>query len=226
LITWRPAVEAGPEPDAGDLPPFATGERPPRRTVKELPLLVALAVVIAFLFKTLVAQAFYIPSGSMEPQLDIGDRVVVSKLAYRLHHPRRGDIVVFDCPPRAPQGCPTGDHGALPARAVRGLLEAIGLRQPSTEEYIKRVIGLPGDTVEGRSGVVFVDGRQLREPYLPTGTVTSDFPRTTVGPGQLWVMGDNRGNSSDSRVFGVIQRSKVVGRAIVRVWPPGRLAFL
>jgi signal peptidase I len=180
-----------------------------------------LALLVAFVLKMFVAQAFYIPSESMEPQLEVGDRVVVSKLAYHLHDPRRGDIAVFDSPEDT-----GGDTSALPARVLHDVLGAVGLRQPPEEELIKRVIGLPGDTVEGRDGHVFVNDRELIEPYLSPGTVTSDFPRELVPPRHLWMMGDNRGNSMDSRVFGPVSIGSVVGRALVRLWPPGRTAFL
>jgi signal peptidase I len=185
-------------------------------------VLVATAILIAFVIKTFVAQAFFIPSGSMIPQLEVGDRVVVSKLAYRLHDPRRGDIIVFDNPTQeAPEADPP-----LPERVVKGILESVGLSTPSTEEYIKRVIGLPGEKVEGRDGRVYVDGRELVEPYLAQGPTTRDFAPVTLGAGQLWVMGDNRENSSDSRVFGPIQESTVVGRAFVKVWPVPDGSFL
>ena len=195
-----------------------------RRAVLETALLVGLAVVIAVLLRAFVAQAFRIPSASMEPQLLVGDRVVVSRLAYDLHEPNRGDIVVFDCPPAA--GCEDRADDALPARAFKTLAEALLLRQPEVEEFIKRVIALPGETVEGHDGHVFVDGRRLVEPYLPAGTTTSDFGPVTVEDDRLWVMGDNRGNSADSRVFGQIEQRTIVGRAIARVWPPTRIAFL
>jgi signal peptidase I len=224
LIGWRPAVAAEQVPPG--LPPFAMEVAPTRtQLAKEIPLLIGLAVLIAFLVKTFVAQAFYIPSGSMIPQLNIGDRVVVSKLSYDLHDPRRGDIIVFDAPPHAP-GVQSAHRGSGVGRVVRVVFEAVGVLQPSTEEYIKRVIALPGETVEGREGRVFINGQELVEPYLPAGDTTSDFAPVAVPKGDLWVMGDNRSNSSDSRVFGVIRRNTVVGRAILRVWPPGRAAFV
>jgi signal peptidase I len=195
-----------------------------KRAVVETVLLVGLAVVIAVLLRAFVAQAFRIPSASMEPQLLVGDRVVVSRLAYETHDPNRGDIIVFDCPPAA--GCDEHGHDALPVRAAKTLAEALLLRQPDVEEFIKRVIGVPGETVEGHDGVVFVNGHRLVEPYLPEGTYTSDFGPITVEPDKLWVMGDNRGNSADSRVFGQIEQDTIVGRAILRVWPPTRIAFL
>ena len=194
-----------------------------KRAVVETVLLVGLAVIIAIVLRAFVAQAFRIPSASMEPQLLVGDRVVVSRMAYRLHDPRRGDIIVFDCPPAA--GCEK-KHDAVPVRAAKALGEALLVRQPDIEEFIKRVIGLPGDVVQGHDGFVFVNGVVLVEPYLPKGTVTSDFGPITVAKGKLWVMGDNRGNSADSRVFGQIDQSTIVGRAILRVWPPQRIAFL
>lgn len=195
-----------------------------RRAVVETALLIGLAIFIAVLLRAFVAQAFRIPSASMEPQLLVGDRVVVSRLAYDLHEPRRGDIIVFDCPPAA--GCPHRADDALPVRAVKTVAEALLLRQPEVEEFIKRVVGLPGESVEAHDGAVYVGGRRLVEPYLPEGTITSDFGPVTVEPDHLWVMGDNRGNSADSRVFGQIEQDTVVGRAILRVWPPQRLAFL
>ncbi len=225
MIGWRPALATAQEPPG--LPPFGLHEEAPSRgqLAKEIPLLIGLAILIAFLVKTFVAQAFYIPSGSMIPQLEIGDRVVVSKVSYDFHDPRRGDIIVFDAPPGAP-GVTHNSKGKGVGRIVRDIFESIGILQPSTEEYIKRVIGLPGDTVQGKDGHVFIDNRQLAEPYLPAGTPTTDFGPVVVPKGGLWVMGDNRTNSSDSRVFGWIRRNTVVGRAILRVWPFGRAAFL
>jgi len=205
----------------------ADGPAEPSRRIHpalEAVLLAGLAVLIAFVLKTFIAQAFFIPSGSMRTQLVEGDRVLVSKLSYVLHEPRRGDIVVFDSP--AEEG---GDGGPAPVRFVRGLFEAMGLARPTEEEFIKRVIALPGETVDIRDGTVFVDGRELVEPYLDPGTVTvpSGVPLpVTVPEGQLWVMGDSRANSSDSRAFGPIEEESVVGRAILVVWPPGRAKFI
>ena len=201
--------------------PKSRSGSPATRLLREVALLVVTAIVIAVGVKSFVAQAFYIPSGSMIPQLAVNDRVVVSKLAYRLHDPRRGDIIVFDAPNPAPE-----PERSLPDKVIRGIVQSVGLSPPSTKEFIKRVIALPGERVEGRDGHVYIDGRLLVEPYLPPGMATSDFGSRTIDPDHLWVMGDNRGNSSDSRVFGPIRRDTVVGRALVRVWPPGRTAFL
>ena len=189
--------------------------------VREMAVLVVTALVIAVAVKSFVAQAFYIPSGSMEPQLQINDRIVVSKVAYRLHEPRRGDIVVFDAP-----GDDSDDDSALPERVVRSIIQSIGLAPPSTDEYIKRVVALPGERVEGLGGKVLVDGRELIEPYLPAASTTSDFPAVIVPPDTLFGMGDNRSNSADSRIFGPIPQSTVVGRAFARVWPLSSASFL
>jgi signal peptidase I len=194
------------------------------RLLGETALLVVTAIVLAVVLRTFVAQAFRIPSESMLPQLEVHDRVVVSRLAYHLHDPRRGDVVVFDCPPRA--GCLPAPERNVVQRGVDTVLESLLIRQPAVEEYIKRVIALPGESVEGHDGAVYVGGHRLVEPYLPPGTVTSDFGPVTVEPGHLWVMGDNRGNSADSRVFGTIDIDTVVGRATNRIWPPWRAAFL
>ncbi len=191
-----------------------------RSLARELPVLLLVAFLIAFGVKSLVAQAFFIPSESMEPTLEVGDRVLVSRLSYRLHDPRRGDVVVFTSP--IENGT---DDRSLPVRILHGILESVGLRQPSTEDFIKRVIALPGETVEGRDGQILVNGRELREPYLTEGTVPA-FEEKVVPEGHLWVMGDNRNQSQDSRVFGPIDEDKVIGRAILRIWPISRIGFL
>jgi signal peptidase I len=200
-----------------------TRERSVNRELLELPILAAIAIVVAVLIKSFIAQAFFIPSTSMVPQLKVNDRVVVSKLSYRLHPPRRGDIVVFDAPPQE-QTTRTSSRNVV-VRIIKDAAEAIGIVQVRTE-FIKRVVGLPGETVEGKNGHVYINGRYLDEPYLPPGVLTTDFGPVPIPHGYLWVMGDNRDNSRDSRVFGPIPRSKVVGRTIWRVWPPGHLSFL
>jgi signal peptidase I len=174
-------------------------------------------VAVVVLVRTFAAAAFYVPSESMLPQLAVNDRVIVSKLAYRLHDPRRGDIVVFDAPKGASG---RADRSWAPVRLLRRLLA------PSAREYVKRVVALPGDRVEARGGHVMVNGRVVVEPYLPPDTRTDDFGPRVVPPGRLWVMSDNRVATQDSRSFGPIRRSSVVGRAVVRVWPVRRISFL
>ncbi len=222
MIPWRPVL--APERDAdGDLPPFAVRHKPSTwRLLAEIPLIAALALAVVFPVKTWVAQAFFIPSGSMVPQLEVGDRVLVSKLSYRLHEPRRGDVIVFENPERAPEP----DAALPPVRVARAVLEAAGVVRPRSEDYIKRVIALPGETFEVRAGRILIDGRELVEPYLPAGTFMPDHEPVVVGADQLWVMGDNRPHSRDSRFFGAVDRDSVVGRAVLRLWPPQRVAFL
>ena len=186
----------------------------------ELPLLLVAALLLSLVFRANVAQAFYIPSGSMEPQLEVGDRVVVSRTAYRLHDVHRGDIVVFPSPASSPDDDPWLEG------LGKDLLEAVALRKPGEDELIKRVVGLPGETVSADGGHVVVDGRALEEPYLGDDVVTMDFGPVAVPAGHVFVMGDNRGNSADSRVIGTIEIDTIVGRAIARIWPPGRTAFL
>ncbi|MGQ0617505.1 MAG: signal peptidase I [Acidimicrobiia bacterium] len=200
----------------------ADGKSKRRHPVADFFLLVLVALAAAWVLKTFVAQAFYIPSGSMQDELEAGDRVIVSKLAYQLHDPRRGDIVVFP----SPEATAPDDDSALPFRLVEDLLEAVGLRQPPGQVLIKRIVALPGETVEGRGGDLVINGRALVEPYLEPDAVTADFPAETVPAGSVFVMGDNRLSSRDSRVFGPVPTASIVGRAVLQVWPPTDASFL
>jgi signal peptidase I len=178
-------------------------ERPPSgfRNAVEWVAIVAGALVVALVIKTFLLSAFYIPSESMTPTLKVGDRVMVNKVSYDLHAIHRGDIVVFKRPP--------GESG-----------------DPSIKDLIKRVIALPGETIESREGQVYIGGRLLSEPYLPRGTQTLNLPLRTIPADQYFVMGDNRTNSKDSRFIGPIPGSLIVGRAFIRVWPLSALSLL
>ena len=200
-------------------PPHRQRRVPP---LLEIPALLIAAVVVTLVVKALFAQAFYIPSASMEPQLREGDRVIVSRVAYRLHDPHRGDIVVFPSPAVPPE-----DDGLVEG-LVHDVLESVALRDPGDRELIKRIVGLPGERIEGRGGHVRIDGQPLLEPYLAPDVVTGDFGPLEVPAGHVFVMGDNRTNSHDSRFddIGFIDIDTIVGRAIARVWPPDRHAFL
>ncbi|MDQ6839927.1 MAG: signal peptidase I [Actinomycetota bacterium] len=194
----------------------------PRRYLAEGVGLVVLAIIVAVVVRTFVLQAYYIPSASMVPQLRVNDRVVVSRLAFDLHRPHRGDIVVFPAPPGE---APLLSRRGLASRLIHDVGAGVGLSTDQTV-LIKRVIGLPGETVQGQGGRVYINGRLLIEPYLPKTTATSTFGPERVPPGMAWVMGDNRGNSSDSRVFGAIPEHTIVGRAVWKIWPPQRASFL
>jgi len=158
------------------------------------------AILAAVLIRLFVFEPFFIPSGSMEPTLQIGDRVLVNKLSYDLHSVHRGDVVVFKKP--------ANDFS------------------PGIKDLVKRVIGLPGETITGRDGSVFVDGQRLKEPWLPKGETTAPFPPVVIPKGDYFMMGDNRGDSADSRVIGPVPGNLFVGRAFIRVWPISRIGGL
>lgn len=193
-------------------------------------LLVVTAMVMAIIVKAFFLQAFYIPSGSMEPGLLINDKILVQKVSYWMGQPHRGDVVVFDDP-----------GGWLPAmeepqaNPVQRALEIVGLF-PTGGHLIKRVVGVGGDEVVccDAAGRLSVNGTTLNEPYLrdaPNPAVEQKFD-VKVPQGHLWVMGDNRGNSADSRVHlgdpggGFVDVHQVVGKAWLRVWPFNRMGFL
>lgn len=188
----------------------------PRPFWKELPVLIIVALLVAVLIKTFLVQAFFIPSASMRGALIEGDRVMVNKLAFRFGDPAPGDVVVFDSP--------LEDHSSgenLLEAIVRNIGESLGLSTPETA-LIKRVIAVGGDTIEIRDNAVLVNGVELAEDYLTKLPLMSDFGPVEIPPDEVFVMGDNRGQSEDSRSFGPIPVSSVIGRAFVRVWPPGR----
>ena len=181
------------------------------RTIIEWIAVAVGALAVALLIKTFLLQAFYIPSGSMEPTLALGDRVLVNKLSYHLHDINRGDVIVFRKPP--------GEPGDI-------------------DDLIKRVVATEGETVEFRDGNAYIDGLLLEEPYLnvdmptnakgpiPNCENTPESTRCVVGEGRVFVLGDNRESSRDSRFFGPIENDSVVGRAFLKVWPLGDVGFL
>jgi signal peptidase I len=174
-----------------------------RRTILEWLGVIGGGIAIALLVEAFLIQAFWIPSPSMEPTLDVGDRVLVNKLSYKLHDVHRGDLVVFE----RPAGASTGQDGEI-------------------KDLIKRVIAVGGDTIEAREGNVYVNGERLDEDYLEPGTPTDNLPLTTIPEGRVFVMGDNRTNSEDSRIFGPIDENDIVGRAFIRVLPITDIGWL
>jgi signal peptidase I len=169
-------------------------------TIVSWGITIVIAIVATLAVRAFVFEQYSIPSTSMVPTLDVGDRVLVSKLN---RTPGRGDVIVFTRPSNDPPQ--TADDPKV---------------------LIKRVIGLPGETVEARDGKVYVDGKALDESYLPKGTVTTIAKPITVPKGDILVLGDNRGVSQDGRYFGPIPEKLIVGRAILRIWPLSRFGTL
>jgi signal peptidase I len=190
--------------------------------LRELPFLLIVAVLLAVIVKGLVVQAFYIPSSSMEPTLQVGDRVLVNRLAYRQGTPGHGQVIVFYRPDPDAGPQPTGVAGFVKRAVAQGL----GYAPPGTEDLIKRVIGEPGDVLFARNGKVWRNGRPLDEPYVKPGARTSAFGPIRVPDDHVWVMGDNREDSADSRKFGLVPTETLVGRAVVLIWPFGNVSRL
>lgn len=205
--------------------------------LREIVLVVVMALALSFVIKTWLLQAFYIPSSSMEDTLVVNDRVVVNKLVPGVMDLHRGDVVVFSDPgewltpvPRESQG-PTRD-------ALHEALVFVGLLPSNSDDHlIKRVVGLPGDTVSccGPDGRLAVNGKPVAEPYVKTGDAPSSLPfDITVPAGAVWVMGDHRADSEDSRYHdpagdgsgGSVPISDVTGRAVAVVWPFDRITRL
>ncbi len=236
MTEQSPVAEAGPR-----APRHAQLIRPvgpPRRSSfwRELPVLLVVAFLLAFLVKTFVAQPFYIPSGSMEQTLQVGDRVLVNKLVYHLRPIERGDVVVFNgvdsFSPEATISRPTDPVG----KAMDWLGQVVGLAPGDERDFVKRVIGVAGDHVVccDKQGQVTVNGTPLQEDaYLYPGNSPSEDAFDVVVPdGKLWVMGDHRAQSSDSRAHlgdpggGFVPVDRVIGRAFAIVWPLSHAAVL
>ena len=175
--------------------------------------------MIAVIIKTFLIQPFWIPSESMLPTIQVNDRVMVNKLAYDFGEPQRGDIVVFR-DPREPEV-----EESIPEAVIRSVLEAVGVQTRGSEDLIKRVIGLPGETVEIVDNTVMIDGVPLEEPYLPKVNMPDDGP-FVVDEDHVFVMGDNRNSSFDSRRFGTIPYNDLVGQAFLTIWPIGHIGGL
>ena len=225
-------------------PPEPTRRKPKKdrsftRQVAELPLLVLVAFVIAIVIKTFIVQAFFIPSGSMIPTLRVGDRVLVEKISYRLHDPRRGDVIVFAREILGPQPDVPWYQDAR-----NFLRELVGLPVGDEEDFIKRVVAVGGDSIryEGSPRKLFVNDEQIEQPFINRGIDRSSPTLTDkdcerldmdvsgdgclVPAGRVFVMGDNRGNSQDSRFLGPIEEDKIIGRGFVLIWPLGHFGSL
>lgn len=157
-----------------------------------------IALVLALIVRVFVAEPRFIPSDSMVPTLEVGDRLVIEKVAYRFRPPERGEIVVFSPPP---------------------VLQEYGFEQD--QAFIKRVIGLPGNTLQVQGGVVYIDGQPLQEGYI-AAPPEYELPLLKIPADSYFVMGDNRNNSNDSHVWGYLPRANIIGRAVLRFFPFNR----
>ena len=194
--------------------------------LRELPILVALALIVSLLIKSFLVQFFFIPSGSMENTLQINDRVAVNRVPFLNDNIMRGDVIVFRDPagwlPDASQ--PSGNRVIT---AIRDGLVLVGIvPNPAKQYLVKRVIGVAGDQVIAKDSVLTINGKETFEPYIFAGNSPSDTDfNVTVPPGKVWVMGDHRSASSDSRFHqddinqGMVPTSKVTGRVIGIIWP-------
>ncbi|MEH0981160.1 signal peptidase I [Micromonospora sp. CPCC 205556] len=226
----------------GTVDPWRRRVRRGRRQMplwQELPLLLVVAFCLAVLIRTFLLQAFFIPSGSMEDTLLIGDRVLVNKVVYDVRDPVRGEVVVFRGTDRwVAQESPAPPAGIV-GRTSRTLGDLVGVSRPGEKDFIKRVIGVPGDRVRccDDQGRVLVNGIPLDEPYVvrdsplevppnPKECRSRRFEEVVVPSGQIFVMGDHRLVSQDARCQGPVPIDNVVGRAFMVVWPSSRWAPL
>jgi signal peptidase I len=156
---------------------------------------IAVALALAICVRTYVIQTFYIPSGSMEPTLDIGDRILVFKLAYDFTNPAIGDVVVFKAPPS--EHC--GD--------------------PGVTDLVKRIVGLPGDTISSKGNTIILNGKPLVQDWPHVTTLLTPITPQTIAPNHYFMMGDNHPASCDSRMWGTLPRSDIIGKVVLKIWP-------
>lgn len=181
-------------------PPVKT--RSTRRIVTEWVVILVVAVAASFLIRTFAIQTFVIPSKSMNPTLHVGDRILVNKLSVDFGSINAGDVIVFKAPPR--EHC--SDDGIA--------------------DLVKRVIGLPGQHLTSKGNTIYVNGKALKEPWTYFPTIGTPIGHVTVPKNSYFVMGDNRANSCDSRYWGTVPRSDIIGKVFLRVWPPSRIGFI
>jgi len=201
--------------------------------LRELPILVILALLVSLLIKSFLVQFFYIPSGSMENTLQIKDRVAVNRVPFIGNNVSRGDVIVF----RDPAGWlpeADSDSGNRVTNAIREGLVIVGVvPNPAKQYLVKRVIGVAGDKVVAKDEVLTINGKPTNEPYIFAGNTPSDTDfNITVPEGKVWVMGDHRGASADSRFHqddvnnGMVPIEKITGRVFATIWPFERVGFI
>ena len=194
--------------------------------LREFPILVIVALAVSLVIKSFLVQFFYIPSGSMENTLQINDRVAVNKIPFISNSIKRGDVVVFRDPSNWLPEPYVDNQNKIIAKIKDGLVLVGVLPNPAKQYLVKRVIGIAGDNVVGKDGVVTINGKKTTEPYIFAGNKASELDfNVTVPEGKIWVMGDHRGASADSRYHqddvnnGFVPESKVTGRVLGIIWP-------
>jgi signal peptidase I len=194
--------------------------------LREFPILVIVALAVSLVIKSFLVQFFYIPSGSMENTLQINDRVAVNKIPFISKSIDRGDVVVFRDPSNWLPEPYADNQNKVIAKIKEGLVLVGVLPNPAKQYLVKRVIGIAGDNVVGKDGVVTINGKETTEPYIFAGNKPSELDfNVTVPKGKIWVMGDHRGASADSRYHqddvnnGFVPESKVTGRVVGIIWP-------
>jgi len=201
--------------------------------LRELPILVILALLVSLLIKSFLVQFFYIPSGSMENTLQIKDRVAVNRIPFIGNDIKRGDVIVFRDPAGwLPEASSVTGNGIT--NAIREGLVLVGIiPNPAKQYLVKRVIGVAGDNVVAKDRVLTINGKPTYEPYIFAGNSPSDTDfNITVPEGKVWVMGDHRGASGDSRVHqddvnnGMVPVEKITGRVIATIWPIKQIGFI
>lgn len=201
--------------------------------LRELPLLVILALLVSLLIKSFLVQFFYIPSGSMENTLQIKDRVAVNRIPFIGSDIGRGDVIVFRDPAGWLPEASSVDGNRI-TNAIRDGLVLVGIvPNPAKQYLVKRVIGVAGDKVVAKDQVLTINGKPTNEPYIFAGNTPSDTDfNITVPEGKVWVMGDHRGASGDSRVHqddvnnGMVPVEKITGRVVATIWPLNRIGFI
>ena len=201
--------------------------------LREFPILVIVALAVSLVIKSFLVQFFYIPSGSMENTLQINDRVAVNKLPFISKSIERGDVVVFRDPSNWLPEPYADNQNKVIAKIKDGLVLVGVLPNPAKQYLVKRVIGVAGDNVVGKDGVVTINGKKTTEPYIFAGNKASELDfNVTVPEGKIWVMGDHRGASADSRYHqddvnnGFVPESKVTGRVVGIIWPLKNLGLV
>ena len=201
----------------------------PASTLFELAVIVVTALALALGIQAFLVKPYRIPSGSMLPTVRIDQRVLVDRIGSDFSSPNVGDIVVFHPPKNYNKGCADPNQGQDGGGPATPQPCAVPWKQPSSQTFIKRVVGLPGDRISIVNGHVIRNGKRESDGYIVQcdGDTACNFPQTiTIPKGDYFMMGDNRPDSEDSRFWGPVPRSWIIGKAFLTYWPPDRIGFL